>query len=265
MKGVVMNRKRPRRKDSWLVLLGGVLCFQLWCYSEPPEDHRNLSNAASWAVTRSNEVLLRALLQAGLQISEPIDDTGFTILHQATCANNEGLVKFIVDNGAKLDVRDMLGRRPIDYAYEDGRTNICLLLAQNVVQCDSIAGFPVAMLEEAFKTIPLTNRVWVLFNNKEPSDEMLKWLRVTQHWPNAIAFPVSNVIDRGGEDLSFREPIVHDNSDYSFAMNIVKESSDGYLCKSFMRTGREFVGIDRRRVTLRYGYWLSNLLPFEGF
>lgn len=260
-----MKKNGPIR-DSWGLLLGGVLCLQLWCYSEPSEDHRNLSTAASWAILRSNEVLLRALLHAGLQIDEPINGhSESTVLHEAVIGGSESMVKLIVDNGAKLDVRDKAGRRPIDYAYENGRTNICQLLARNVAHWESIAGFPVAMLEEAFKTIPVTNRVWVLFNNKEPSDEMLKWLRVTQHWPNAIAFPVSNVIDRGGDGLSFREPVVRDDSDYSFVMNIVKESSDGFLCKSSMRAGVEFVGIDRRRVILRYGYWVSNSLPFEGF
>lgn len=258
-----MGKDARKRINASIILISCFLGFQQWCHAEPSEDHRNLSAAAHWAVITSNIELLKALLQAGLHISEPIDsEFESTLLHEAAIVGTERMVQFIIDNGASLETLDHSRCRPIDHAYEAGRTNICLLLSKTVTRNDYADGFPVEMLEVAYGLDSLTNKVWVLVNNREPSVEMLKLLREST-WPNATAFPVSNVIENIDGTLRIKESTAIDRSAYYSAIEIEKANNDEYICRMNLFHGGNLSTLREDRLLRRYGYWVKHRVPLS--
>jgi len=158
-------------------------------YAEQSENHVALASAAEWAVITTNTVLLKALLDAGVQVNEHLDDNGSMLLKTAVILKNDRMVDFLLEKGADPELRDVLGSRMIDIAFEDGSTNICSLLGKAAKRNDKTAdGMPCSMLEEVFRTVSLTNVVFVEVNRRPPSPSMLSFIR-SAVFPNAQAMP----------------------------------------------------------------------------
>jgi len=143
-----------------------------------------LAEAATWAVSTSNTELLKALLQAGLQINEPLEEEmEWCLLHFAASSGTERMVRFLLDNGADPAVRDKGGLRPIDIAYEVGRTNMCQAMANLGPDQTMIGGFPEEVLAIVFGSSPREDRIFVSLNGEDLPEELLHWIR--HLWPKA--------------------------------------------------------------------------------
>ena len=57
----------------------------------------------------------RLCLQRGAQINA-VDANGQTALHSAAVQRSDEFIEFLVDNGARLDLKDKQGRLPLDLA-----------------------------------------------------------------------------------------------------------------------------------------------------
>lgn len=225
--------------------------------ANPSEDHLNLAAASAWAVTTSNTELMKALLQAGLQINEPVaNDSGLSLLHLAVMSGNERMVRFVVDNGAILDIRSKTGSRPIDIAYEEGLTNICQLLTYNVEDKRSVDEFPAAMLENAFTCEPITNSVLVSVNGKKPTDNMLNWLRTKRGWTHALACSEPRKATEQIRDAQSRADPNRNISVYYYSMEIKKVTENEYLCRWGLDLGQLSGGWGESALVKKFGYWL---------
>jgi ankyrin repeat protein len=152
--------------------------------AQPSDDHVHLADAANWAVSTTNIDLLKSLIQAGVQINEPVEkEAGWTLLHFAASSGPERVVRFLMVNGADPTRRDHGGLRPIDLAYQESRTNICQVLENAQPSTSLIDGFPEGVLETVFRSLQ-KDSVLVTINGKDPSAELLQWLR--RAWPNAV-------------------------------------------------------------------------------
>jgi len=61
----------------------------------------------------------RLCLQRGAQINA-VDANGQTALHSAAVQRSDEFIEFLVDNGARLDLKDKQGRLPLDLALGAG-------------------------------------------------------------------------------------------------------------------------------------------------
>lgn len=136
-----------------------------------------LHDAALYAVKISNNQLVDALLQAGLDVNEALDENGWTLLHYAVILNKRHVAENIISNGANFDVIDNHSKRPIDYAFEYKNTKMCELLAKFDEDEKLIDDFPEEMITTLISDIPLYEDLYfVELNSKEPSDQMLTLL-----------------------------------------------------------------------------------------
>ncbi len=77
-----------------------------------------------------NDLFMRLIIQHGININY-IDDFGQTPLMVACKQNNFHLVKFIIINGATIDVTDIDGKSALDYAQQNENSQIINLLIHN--------------------------------------------------------------------------------------------------------------------------------------
>jgi ankyrin repeat protein len=74
--------------------------------------------AAAFNVTEAGTIeVMKLLLDRGLDINA-FNANGLTALHRAAARGADQVVRFLAENGAKLDQRDRQGRTPVDMALE---------------------------------------------------------------------------------------------------------------------------------------------------
>lgn len=227
------------------------------------DSHVELASAAEWAILTTNTTLLTALLDAGVQINEPIGDHDRTLLATAVHAENEKMVKFLLKNGADPD-RKSLNFRLIDVAFENGATNICRLLSKPENRKEEmIDGVPVGVLEHVFRPTGWTNVVFVIVNRSPPSAEMLGYLR-TSVWPAARELPKALIKQYEADP---RAPIRFTKDEENatlFECIIEKKNTDEYKTSTIIyhqlpsRTPMEFIEAVPivEKIVKRYGYWM---------
>lgn len=222
--------------------------------AQPSDDHVHLADAATWAVSTSNTELLKSLLQAGVQINEPVEkEAGWTLLHFAASSGTERLVRFLIDSGADPSRRDHAGLRPIDLAYQQSRTNICQALANTRESASSVDGFPEGVLETVFRS-QQSNAVIVSINGKDPSGELLKWLR--RVWPNAIPGSKGELVtDTASGEKHYRN-IESKEKLASCAVTIKRLNEREYSWFMSFRSGPLSGWHDEGKAREEYGYWL---------
>ena len=222
--------------------------------ADPSDDHVHLAGAATWALTTSNVDLLKALLQAGLQINEPLEDElGWTLLHYAAGSGTERVVRFLVDNGAEPSCRDHGGKRPIDIAYHARRTNICEILSETRKTSYVVDGFPGEVLEWVFRPNRL-DAVHVSVNGTDPSGELMEWIRGV--WPNAAPGSKGEFVeDEASGEKSYRDIESKEKmAKCDVTMEMVGERE--YSWSISYRTGPLAGFFDVGRSREEYGYWL---------
>lgn len=217
--------------------------------------HVPLSEAANWTVTTSNTELLQALLKAGLQINEPIDQDGlgWTLLHFAAVLGNERYVQFLLDQGADASKRDVGGVRPIDIAFEHGMTNICRQLTNPKPEAPLIDGLPEEVLERVFD-FGRSNAVLVSINDKDPSEALLKWLR--GRWPNGdVGSKAEKVANPDFWGARYRNAQTHEQV-ATFTATIEKLNEQEYAWRAFYYVGPLSGWFEKGRIQKHYGYWI---------
>ncbi|NLC83245.1 MAG: ankyrin repeat domain-containing protein [Lentisphaerae bacterium] len=235
----------------------------LCLYAAPSDSHVELASAAEWAVITTNTTLLRALLDAGVQINEPIGNRDKTLLGTAVLNKNEQMVKVLLNNGADPE-RKSLNCRLIDMAFENGSTNICLLLSKRKNRKEKlIDGLPIGVLEHVFRPTGWTNVVFLIVNRSPPSAEMLVYLRESI-WPAARVFP-ETLINQFKDD--FQRPIRYTGDEKNatlFECIVEKKCDDEYKTSTIIfhqlprRTPMEFIEAVPivEKIVKRYGYWM---------
>lgn len=218
------------------------------------DDHLHLSDAATWAVSTSNTELLKALLQAGVQINEPVEkEAGWTLLHFAASSGTERVVRFLLDNGADPSVRNNAGLRPIDLAYQHSRTNICQALTNTRASEFAIDGFPQGVLETVFRS-EQNSPVLVSVNRKDPSAELLKWLR--RSWPNAVPGSKGELAtDTTSGEKHYRN-IETKGKMASCVVTIERLNEREYSWFTSFRSGSLSGWHDEGKIRQEYGYWV---------
>lgn len=222
--------------------------------AQPSDAHVQLASAAKWAVAASRIELLKSLLQAGVQINEPIDeDVGWTLLHFAAGVGSERMVCFLVDNGADLFSHDPSGIRPIDIAFQQGRTNICQALANTLPHASSIDGFPRGVLERIFCS-QQKDPVFVSVNGKDPSDELMKWLR--DIWPNAsLGSKGEQATDSVAKEKKNQKSEIEEKMAICI-VTIKRLSEKEYSWFLSFKSSLHSSWTDEGKVREEYGYWV---------
>eukprot|EP00746_Dinoflagellata_sp_MGD_P168302 gnl/MRDRNA2_/MRDRNA2_99652_c0_seq1.p1 gnl/MRDRNA2_/MRDRNA2_99652_c0~~gnl/MRDRNA2_/MRDRNA2_99652_c0_seq1.p1 ORF type:complete len:561 (+),score=105.99 gnl/MRDRNA2_/MRDRNA2_99652_c0_seq1:214-1896(+) len=80
------------------------------------------------AVATDRSPLVAALLEASPTALHHQDFQQRTPLHHAALRGARSVVKLLLKHGARLDVRDIAAKTPLDYAMDEGHTKIALLL-----------------------------------------------------------------------------------------------------------------------------------------
>ncbi|MDD5704541.1 MAG: ankyrin repeat domain-containing protein [Kiritimatiellae bacterium] len=255
-----MNEMIPRPSDAQLRTAPlWVLCVVLGMSvplagAQPSDDHAHLSGAANWAVTTSNIELLKSLLQAGVQINEPVEkEAGWTLLHFAASSGTERVVRFLMDNGADPCSRDQAGLRPIDLAYRQSRTNICQVLTNEQPSSHTVGGYPEGVLEIVFGSRQ-NDAVLVTINRQDPSDELLKWLR--RVWPNAVPGSKGELVAATASSYAYYRNTENGQKMAGCAVTIEKLNEREYSW--FTSFGAHPLGgwHEEGKMRQEYGYWI---------
>ena len=232
----------------------------LFLNAEPSSDHKALASAAQHAVASGNTDLLSALLKAGLQINEPIDENGHTALHWSAVYNKLRSARFLMKNGADPHARNKHGNRPIDEAFNDNQLEMCKTLA---VGTDDDYIIDDIIPNEAVETLLAgwskeTNLVFVAINQKDPGNDIDGWL--DYKWSNWK--PYSDAIELT-ENAFYDEkaPSMHKSKSTGkygklISINFKKISKDKYEYQFSRHTGSLAASGSRGIILRKYGYWI---------
>jgi hypothetical protein len=229
-----------------------------------PYDHVALCQAAQFAIARGNTKLLESLLQAGLSIDVPLDlEAQWTALHYSAVQNQPRAAKALVENGATLDQRCKYGKRPIDYAFEDGQLELCEVLRNPDKNDRNVGAYPEALLDELFRR-PADKNDEVRFlslNGNDPSDELLKYFR--RFWPNVRTRSQAEEVDRNAQPEGQAKTSYRDvkTKDYGIVVevNLKRTSDDTFDWSHREATGPSLAGGGTSgKSSWKYGYWLKH-------
>jgi len=237
-----------------LITIIAALLVSLIASAEPSDNHVALQKTASWAVAQPNVELLRALLQAGVQIDEPVEpDMGLTLLHLAAMYNRPMALQFLLDNGALKQMRAETGDRPIDLAFSEGQTNVCQLLAKQAEKERMVGEFPKAVLDEILRFEYSEEPTFVSINGTNAPPVIAKWLgRIWKDVRPASQAELSKGTQKKTghiQDIETKEP------GRRFDI-MIKKTKDGYDW-----TVRSYHGPlagygQSGKLIKRYGYWI---------
>jgi ankyrin repeat protein len=82
--------------------------------------HGPSSNLGRRGGARVDLKVLQLLLDSGIDINAQ-NEHGQTALHGAAFAAAHEAVQFLIDRGARIDLRDSLNRRPLEVAHDNNR------------------------------------------------------------------------------------------------------------------------------------------------
>lgn len=82
------------------------------------------------AVTYNNPMMVKRIIDAGIDVNETRRNSGFTPLMAAVCYNRREIVELLLDNGADKSLRDRLGLTGADYAKKTHRKQMLKLLEE---------------------------------------------------------------------------------------------------------------------------------------
>ena len=81
------------------------------------------------AIESKNLEIVKFLVESGIDVNATKRGSGFTPLMVATTLGNSELVEFLLQNGAKREVKDNNNLTALDYAIKTGQKKIIPLLA----------------------------------------------------------------------------------------------------------------------------------------
>jgi len=230
-----------------------------------PGEQVQLSGAAMHAIATGNTKLLEMLLQAGLSTKLPLDfETQWTALHYSALSNNPEVAKLLLENGASKDVR-ALGSRPIDYAFEDGNTEVCEVLRKPNEKERDIGGYPEPLLDEVFRRSQFRDEEvrFLSINGKDPDEEQLKYFH--RLWPNVRPRSHAEEIDRSSLPMGVAKTSYRDvkTKDYGIVveLSLKRTGDDTYDWSHREATGSSLAGSGSSGKALKkYGYWFKQNL-----
>lgn len=225
--------------------------------AEPSDNHIALKKAAEWAVLYSNIELLRALLQAGVQIDEPVvdNDMDWTMLHYAALHNKPRVAQFLLDNGALPDIRCKGGDRPIDFAFENGCTNVCLLLAmpESAQNERLICDIPESVLEEVLQLEFSEEPTFVSLNGTNAPAAIVEWLG--RYWKDVRPSSRADLTEDTGIMTGHIQDKVTKDAGRLFDI-VIKKTADGYDWALRSYHGPLAGWGQSGNLIRKYGYWL---------
>jgi len=241
------------KNTLFLIMISLLVSVSL---AEPSDNHNALKGAAEWAVLNSNVELLRALLQAGVQIDEPVesnDIVDWTMLHYAALHNKPRVVQFLLDNGASLNIRSKGGDRPIDMAFDQSCTNVCRLLEKPTEKEELIGDIPEAVLDEVLRLEYSKEPTFVSFNGTNASVVLVEWLG--RYWKDIRPASQAELTEETeGKTGHIQDKGTHD-SGRLFDI-VIKKAGDGYDWAVRSYHGPLAAWGQSGKMIKRYGYWL---------
>ena len=258
------GQARSTIKENMKILLSVtfiIIVSSFTLRAEPSSAHKALAEAAQHAVAKGNTDLLSALLKAGLQIDEPIDEEGYTLLHWSTAYNELRSAHFLMQNGADPHVRNNHGDRPIDKAYDDNQLEMCKALAVGTEEdymLDEI--IPNSAVEELLADIPTeTNLVFVVINQSDPSEVMDGW--IDYKWSNWRPYSDATTLTQQ-QFYDENAPSMHkckSTGQYGKMIHIDTKriSKDKYEYHYRWHTGPLGGGGATGIIIRKYGYWIK--------
>jgi hypothetical protein len=225
-------------------------------------------DAARVALDAGNIDMLGNAIKSGYSINEPFCEDGDTLLHLAVLYKQTNAVVFLLNNGARQNVRNALGQRPIDRAFDVGNMAVCDVLSVSN-DCDrTIGGWSEGMLREIFlwdcqdvvtndwylETFPTSesNRItYIAINDKPIHGPLLEWFH--GFWPNSCSLmrAEDGLIERAALSTgTLRTVQVRIEAVDSGVFRWIKRCDDG--SKHAFSKGR---------LVRKYGTWLRLLRP----
>ena len=136
-----------------LALGAGTLLYQQFYSPAKRLSQRGIvqSEQAFIQAVRSNDLeAVKLFLSAGYSPNQLESGGGMTAVLAAVDAGHYPMVKYLLDKGGRIDVKDRQGRSPLDIAIEQGNTNILkLLMEHNQLSPDSKDGTGKSLFEKA--------------------------------------------------------------------------------------------------------------------
>ena len=244
-----------RKKMNYVIKVLAALLFTGSILAEPSDTHIDLRETASWAVRNSNVELLRALLQAGVQIDEPVDDeeNGYTLLHLAAIYNKPRIAQFLFDNGAWREVRDKSGARPIDIAFQGGYTNVCQILEKPSEKEEMVGDFPEEVLRQVLRLEVSKEPTFVTFNGTNAPAVFVEW--VGRSWKDVRPASQSELSEGTEKETGH----IQDRKTKEPGRDIyisIKKTEDGYEWAVTSYHGPLAAHQVSGKMIKRYGYWI---------
>lgn len=81
-------------------------------------------------VTSNDKILLRNVLNYGLNLNKKNDNTGMTILMIAAAYGDSEIVRIFLSYGAKINLKDIKGNTALSYAIEKNHTEVIKMLKE---------------------------------------------------------------------------------------------------------------------------------------
>lgn len=225
-------------------------------YAEPSDNHDALKEAAKWAVYNSNVELLRALLQAGVQIDEPVESSDivdWTMLHYAALYNKPRVVQFLLDNGAIMDIHCKNGDRPIDIAFEEGYTNVCELLVKPAGNEKLIGDIPETVFDEVLRLDYSEEPTFVSLNGTNTPVVVVEWLG--RYWKDIRPASQAQLTEGTGIETGH----IQDKKSHDAGRSVdieIKKTKDGFDWAVRSYRGPLSAWGQSGKLIKRYGYWL---------
>ena len=161
-----------------------------------------------------------------------------------------------------METRCKYGKRAIDYAFEDGQTEMCEVLRKPDQNEDMIEGYPEGLLDELFHTPASKNDEvrFLSFNGNDPGEKLLKYFR--GFWPNVRSRSQAEEIDRQAQPKGEAKTSYRDikTKDYGIIVELTLKSTGdtSFDWKQRVATGPSLAGGGTEgKASKKFGYWLK--------
>lgn len=115
------------RKVTLALLIATFVLTQCQCGKKDPARLAALDNAMMEAVTGGDVGKVKELLDQGARV-EVTDLMGMTLLHIAVFQGRKEIAELLIAKGARVNGEDKEGNRPLHMASEQGRSEVAELL-----------------------------------------------------------------------------------------------------------------------------------------
>lgn len=166
-------------------------------------------------------------------------------------------MQYLLENNADPDIRNRHGERAINLAIEYQAPELCELLAKPEAEEKFVEGIPVGIIETVLPHRSTEEIVFVSWNDRDPSPEMLAAIRKTL--PKARTASRMKTLERRplGAHSWYRDT---ETDEFGSLIEVSLKKSDGkWLVKVRNTVGPAMAGGGwEGKLLKKYGYWIAD-------